>query len=702
VVGVSAAGLPNRVRVAAVALLLLALLLLAVPDGGRAGAGEAPGGEPRLRLVEQTAWVEPDGDFGLRVRAEGAPEGARLEMAVHERLTAHDQFLAGLEDGSLGGVLTRRCGAVLEDRFATIDPCQVDLAEAETSAGGAVQLGLGFRSSAGPADRVFVAPEADGVYPVEVRLVGPDDEELARLVTHLVRLPPEDDDSPPLRVGVVVPLSAPLARQPDGSTQMDPDALSVLTTYADALARYPDVPVTVIPRPETIDALAAGARGPELIEELVPVLPRSQVLEETYVDVDLTAWAAADLGDELDEQLAVGRQRVAQQLDAPVDGGTWLIEPTATADTLAARARDGVDQLVVPSELLRPLDEARWPLAFDRPFQVDGGDGGAFRAVMDDESLRAHIGATGDPVLDAHRLLADLALLYSQQPGIPRGVSFSLPATGTDAEFLDTLLAGLAAGGVLEAATIDRVLARAEVGYEGGFDVREGEPLVRELIIEPAPDVSGYRADLQATESRLEPYRQLAGPDDALPEVEELLRVSGAAELDETARRAYLDAAVARVASLADSIEAPEQSRVTLTAREGRIPIELVNHLDHPVEVLVRLDSDKLEFPEGAEQRTELEPGDNRLVWLVRSRASGAFPVDVSVHSPDGRLRLDDTRFTMRSTAVPGIGIALSALAALFLAVWWARHWNTTRRARRLMPAPSEGQQPGIDQLSEV
>jgi hypothetical protein len=485
---------------------------------------------------------------------------------------------------------------------------------------------------------------------------------------------------------------------------MDPDALSVLTTYADALARYPDVPLTVVPRPETIEALEAGARGPELLDELATALAGRQVLDDTYVDVDLTAWREAGLNRELADLFVVGHARLSRFLSISADKGTWSVEPTADDTTLQDQAEAGVDQLVVPSELLTPLPEDLWPLAFDRPFEIDVGDGQRLPAVMDDESLRNHIGETGDPALDAHHLLADLALLYSQQPGIPRGVSFSLPASGTDAEFLDTLLAGLDEGGVLQAATIDDVLARAELAHDGGFDDREGAPLVRSFETEPAPDVSDYRDARRATEVRLEPYRQLAGVDQPLPDVDELIRVSGAAELSLDESQAYLDAAVAQVASLARGIEAPTQSRVTLTAREGRIPIELVNNLEHPVDVLVRLESDKLDFPEGDEQHAVLQPGENRLVWLVRSRASGAFPVEVSVLSPDGRLQLDRTRFTMRSTAVPGIGIALSALAALFLAVWWARHWNTTRRARRLMPHASTlpAQDRVIEQLTRV
>lgn len=675
-----------------------------------AGAGEPGGGEtgddalePEIRLVEQTAWVPPDGDFAMEVTVDGAPDGAHLEMTLHERLTAHDQFLAGLDGGDLGGVVSRRCGTVLDDRFAVLDPCDIPLDEAGTSASGALTLAIGLRSAAGPSDRVFIAESADGVYPVDVRLVAPDGSELASLVTHLVRLPPTDDDSPPLQVGVLVPLSAPLAHRPDGSPRMDPDALSVLTTYADALARYPDVPLTVTPRPETVEALDAGSRGPELLAELSASLDGRQVLEETYVDVDLTAWRAAGLGAELEDLFTVGRARLSRYLSTSADPGTWIVEPTADATTFETRSADGVDQLVVPSELLAPLDEARWPLAFDRPFVVEA-PGGPFAAVMDDAALRDHIGETGDAALDAHHLLADLALLYSQQPGIPRGVAFSLPVEGTDAEFVDTLLAGLDEGGVLEAATVDDLLATAEVGHEAGFDAREGEPLVRPLELESAPDVSDYRDARRATEAELVPYRRLAGEGQPLPEVDELIRMSGAAELDAAESQAYLDAAVDQVASLAQGIEAPVQSRVTLTAREGRIPIELVNHLEHPVDVLVRLQSDKLDFPEGDEQQAVLQPGENRLVWLVRSRASGAFPVEVSVLSPDGSLQLDRTRFTMRSTAVPGIGIALSALAALFLAVWWARHWNTARRARRLMPTRADAGQRDqvIDQITRV
>jgi hypothetical protein len=70
----------------------------------------------------------------------------------------------------------------------------------------------------------------------------------------------------------------------------------------------------------------------------------------------------------------------------------------------------------------------------------------------------------------------------------------------------------------------------------------------------------------------------------------------------------------------------------------------------------------------------------------VQMRASGAFPLGVTITSPDGSVVLDRTSFTIRSTAISGVGLVLSIGAGLFLLIWWARHWRTARRSTRLVP----------------
>jgi hypothetical protein len=100
----------------------------------------------------------------------------------------------------------------------------------------------------------------------------------------------------------------------------------------------------------------------------------------------------------------------------------------------------------------------------------------------------------------------------------------------------------------------------------------------------------------------------------------------------------------------------------------------------------VLLDSPKLEFPQGDVIEEVLPAASTtRLDVEVTTRASGAFPLQVAVQSPDGSLSITSTRFTVRSTAISGVGLMISIGAGLFLAVWWARHFRKVRRARRLV-----------------
>jgi len=78
----------------------------------------------------------------------------------------------------------------------------------------------------------------------------------------------------------------------------------------------------------------------------------------------------------------------------------------------------------------------------------------------------------------------------------------------------------------------------------------------------------------------------------------------------------------------------------------------------------------------------------------VESKASGAFPVDVAVQSPDGSLVVGTARYTVRSTAISGVGLLLSIGAGAFLLLWWARHWRGIRRARRLVSAAHPSMRP--------
>jgi hypothetical protein len=154
-------------------------------------------------------------------------------------------------------------------------------------------------------------------------------------------------------------------------------------------------------------------------------------------------------------------------------------------------------------------------------------------------------------------------------------------------------------------------------------------------------------------------------------------------------RLAHIEAVESAIDTVAGQVTTPATFTLTLTARNGTIPLTIRNDSDLPLRVSVHLRSQKLEFPEGETIRLVLDEPATRVDIPVQARASGAFPLEVDVMTPDGERSLAMTRYTVRSTAVSGAGLVLSVGAGAFLVVWWARHWHRTRRSARLVATSS-------------
>jgi hypothetical protein len=174
-----------------------------------------------------------------------------------------------------------------------------------------------------------------------------------------------------------------------------------------------------------------------------------------------------------------------------------------------------------------------------------------------------------------------------------------------------------------------------------------------------------------------------------------LLLATGTATPDDQ-RPAYVQRVTTALGTLSGAVDLPDQFRITLTSRTSTIPVNITNNSDQPLKVLIEFDSGQLEFLDGAVITRELPPGATRLDVRVRALTSGAFPMGITVMSPDRTIELDRTTFDIRSTAVTGVGFVLSIGAGLFLAVWWARHWRSSRRSRHTVPAGSAQTAPAM------
>ena len=135
-------------------------------------------------------------------------------------------------------------------------------------------------------------------------------------------------------------------------------------------------------------------------------------------------------------------------------------------------------------------------------------------------------------------------------------------------------------------------------------------------------------------------------------------------------------------------ITLPEGQSVTLAAQRADIPITVENGSDGDRVVLLSFESDKIDVLQ--DQTTViLPPGVSTVDIELEARSLGKSPLLIRIFSTDGTVELARTSYGVRSTAVPGLGLLLSAAALVFLMSWWIVS-ITRSRAERLHPSNSD------------
>lgn len=623
-----------------------------------------------LRLASQTPWVGPGEEWALRlsVATPEAPADVELAVAVYRRVRNRSEFTRSLADGPRGNPIT------------VIPP--TPLSKLAADAAGAVVVRLPVQDPLQPPDPGRLQLGAEGVYPVRVELreTGGGGT-LDGVVTHLLHTRPPQPGGFPLKVSVVLPVHGPPALRPDGGRSLTRTTSTSLGALARSLEAYPLVPLTLLPTPETLVALEASGRAED--KDTLAALARSaggrQLAASTYVPLALPAFGASGLGGEAAIQLSRGSDVIERALGRRPDPRTWVAQDGLDERALLRLREQQVDRFLLPEQRLLPVD---LPITLTQPFELDVRGVRRPTAVAADTGLAAHFAPASDPVLAAHRLLADLAVVYHDSPSRPRAVVVLPPRSWRPNQaFLDSLLGGLTTGPVLAGVTLDDVFTIPPA------TTAKGAPLVRRLGA-PAAGATIAAGDVQEARSRLLSFASMLDPENTLDDrIEELLLVAQGSGLRSARRQAYLDGVEKRITEQTATVQVPSHRSVTLTARTGEIPVTVLSSTGYPLRVRLEVASDKLDFPKGAARDLDLSRRSTTERFSVRARTSGSFPLRVSLVSPDGGLVLGTSRFTVRSTAASGVGLVLSAGAFGFLLLWWGRHLARGRRNRRLVPA---------------
>lgn len=687
---------PHRLRraVAAVAtgwVLVgpIALVAVAEPAAGSPTIAAQETGD--LELVSATSLVPANGTFSARIDLGPLASAIDLDVAVTVyTVLDNERALDTAPRKPINQLPTR------------------PLSDLPVDAAGVLTVDVPIRSGEpfDDLDRIRI-PDA-GIYPVVVELRDPQGV-VASLRLDLIRLaatsaaPPATGETPTRPLALAVPVGQ--------------HGLSVAEA-TDLLRRHRSVPLTVVLGPGVLSRLSstdADADAKADARDLAAAVGTRPVVSVVEPDLDPSALASIGQGD-------LYLEAVASTADAVARLG-FVADRTIVATTTPLTA-DGADLVVraggkVAVELGSPtaptdgddttqggtppggtMATPSGPLAvvsLDSGGPTDERDGTA-AAGGTGSTAASDPGDRGGPVGVAHH---ELAHLMSRAPGgAPRllggfgPLDRVRPDAFGDPAVLDVLLDVLSETGAASATP-------------------PAEPSTRPFTLLGLGDAADQRAAGAELPPAGAPATDLGPVAESLTGVQDLLSTYDGFYADGRDSPAQLRARVARALSVDRSaderrdelgevakllntellmISLPDDQKVTLAARRATIPLTITNDASGKRNLLLTFRSANVTVTENNKLIT-VDPQENAIDVEVEARALGESPLVVTVRTPDGRHVLDTTQFRVRSTAVPGLGLAISAAGLVGLGIWWyvsikRNRANGGRRRRRWGSGP--------------
>lgn len=685
-----------RRTAAALAAVALGVLALLVPPPRPAAAQPAPDATPHVdvELVEIEGIVAPDADLRLRLQLTNldATRVTDLRATTTVHLPVPDR--AALAEAAAG-----RTEGVWTSVTTDLD----DL-------GGGVRRLVDLEASA--ADLFLTGESTTGVYPLEVTVFA-DARALGTIRTAVVALPEPPAD--PLRVATAVEVDAPPARLGDGP--VDPAVLAELrpggrlwTLGRELTASVADgtgAGLTLLTSGRLLQDLADladGFDGPDgpvpatardarhaaaLLEDLTGLVGRADVdqLALPHGPADLVALVRGGLGREAVRLVAEGRT-VVEDLTGQRPRDDVLVPPDGIdAETLVTLSAGGIRTILLPDRYLASPDQ---PDTASPVRRLRTADGSEVTMLVPDPDLGRLLDRGADaPAVLLQRLLAETALVWLEgaDDHRERGLLLAPPAQwspqpGLLSGLLDLLgdAPWIRPVSVVELArTVDADDRLVRLAYPG-----------RAREAELPPD---YVAGLGEARAALAPLASILPEDDDTPQsfARQLLGVASVWHRRPAAMeagRAVIEGVLEELASLTGAVEILQTPPVTLTAATGQVPVTLVNSSSIPLQVRVRVASERFEFAAGDTQDLVLDPGEpTTITFAARALSPGGLSgVQVVVEDPEGTRRIATERIAVRSTAYPLAGIVVTAGGAIFLALWWWRDHIRRRQARTAAP----------------
>lgn len=690
-------------------------------DGGGSGAtavdsaddgtdvtepSDATASDDPVTVTAITPWVTSEGEFQLRFDTTTAiPPDSQLTYTIHQALQSGAR--QDLRDAVTTVIMGGQAGRILQT------PVTRPLADFATGDGSYV-LSIPVRSRSS-ADRERAFLPISGVHPISIVLTSADGPELWSTIVFLNHLPRGFDSDPDDFRSITVTLLTPVRTGPiytSGSPEFDVHDRAELDSLTNLLRGTPGVPLKLALQPDVLAGLAerddiwAESTLDDIRNALDPDTADQPADDETdgetdrgadgvpteqpdtgpelivspFTRPDTNGMATAGGRDVLGTIMSLGQRIAAHTQARQLVSSSWVLDDHLGPESVGSIESLGVSEVVVPADRLQPDPRAEARTPSPSPSRLGGSS--SMRVLGYDDLLSSILTNTViAPVNRSHDVLTALMADWFQMnasrqaPSSPASAIIVTPTV--DPITVAALGSALDGSGPLRSPPAGSLLPAEDAGTGDGSE----QAATVSLTNPPTTDgisrvVNGFRE----TDAMIRAYESAAAEEPLidgwrLRNADSLSVGLGTSDVD------HVHSAIAsEIQAKIDAITAPPARRLVLGSRDTTIPLRFKNDLPYPVQLTLRARSPRLELVGGDSTLITLEPGDNVIDLPVLVRAPGESLLRIQIETPKGGLAIAATSLPVRSTAISGVGAALSILSIVFIILWWARTFITGRR----------------------
>ena len=521
----------------------------------------------------------------------------------------------------------------------------------------------------------------DGVYPIQISFVQ-NGQPVSKLTT-FVNFFNSTIETARLPIAIASTVTTPLALSPNGTIAISDATRKQLSDLAQSLEGGA-APLSVQVLPEILDGLVRSTQPVDidLLARLQTAFANHDLLRAPFVPFRPSSAKRASRANDFQRLSKLGDEIIElRNGEKSLSPNVWFSNVLVDADGADLLSGFSVHTVVLTPEAaakIGTLDN------YAKPYRISGDV-----AVRTTDPVFAKTLSSNqiNPVITAYSLAAEL--LVQRQEVIDGGgilsSNFVILTTTSGAPINTALLGPLAVA--IDRAPQLRLRALSSLPRANSEATLVKVPRSDKVDVSVAGKTIDALADELASTSLMLPpdapqhaawtTSRLAMLDDRLSSDDFALRLKGFRN---------------QLRLLRASVKVPESLSFTLGGRESDLRLQLRNDAAVDLTVSVEISSAKLQFPNEDRVVTVPANGAIDLVIPVVARASGRFPIEVVLYTPDGLVQAGQrVQLTARVAAIAGLGLVVSGAATLVLLAWWLSHWRAKRRELASKKHPALG-----------